>query len=199
MKLAFRILCITFLLSSCGGEDEPPQDSPRASTLSVNQSITVSNTERDYHLYLPADAQSAPIVVLLHGNGGSSDQVIGLEGTKAPHKVWLDIAERENIVLLVPNGSLGPNDKRGWNDCRNDAPTNPASDDVEFLSELIDFVKGQYGSSEAKVFLAGTSNGGLMSMRLAEAIPERLSAIAVIVAEGVRYFVFKAVGKHVQF
>jgi polyhydroxybutyrate depolymerase len=148
----------------------------------LNQPIFVQNNERQYHLYLPADSRTAPIVVLLHGNGGSNDQILGLTGTKAPHKVWLDIAQQENIILVVPNGAIGPNDKRGWNDCRTDAPTNPDTDDVRFISELVEFVQNSYGSGTTSVFSVGTSNGGFMSMRLAAEIPDTIDAIAILVA-----------------
>lgn len=182
MKFTHLIISMIFLLSACGGKNASSLDPVHENALLESQSFSVSNVERQYHLYLPADPETASIVILLHGNGGSSDQILGLTGAKAPHKVWLNVAQEENIILVIPNGSLGPNDKRGWNDCRNDAPTNPDLDDVDFLSELISFVKRRYGSNEAKVFSVGTSNGGHMAMRLAMAIPEKLDAIAFIVA-----------------
>jgi len=182
MKLMFSSIGIAILLIGCNSNGEPTLDPVHENALLENQSISVLNQERQYHLYSPGDPGTAPIILLLHGNGGSNDQVLGLAGTKAPHKVWLDVAQQENIILVVPNGVIGPNGKRGWNDCRNDAPTNPDSDDVRFISELIELVQNSYGSSTSKVFSVGTSNGGLMSMRLAAEIPETIEAIAFIVA-----------------
>lgn len=180
MKSKFAYIGVAILLIGCNSN--PTLDQAHESALLKNQSIRVIDQERQYHLYLPDDPGTAPIILLLHGNGGSHDQILGLNGTKAPHQVWLDIALQENIILVVPNGAVGPNGKRGWNDCRNDAPTNPDSDDVRFISELIEFVQNNYGSSTSSVFSVGTSNGGLMSMRLAAEIPDMIEAIAFIVA-----------------
>lgn len=182
MKSILLCIAITTLLVGCNSNRNSTLDPIHESALLEDQTITVMDRERQYHLYVSSDPDSVGIVLLLHGNGGSNDQVIGLEGTKAPHKVWLDIARRENLILVVPNGVVGPNDKRGWNDCRNDAPTNPDSDDVIFIRELIDFVKVRYGSSASRVFLVGTSNGGHMSMRLADEMPEAIDAMAFVVA-----------------
>jgi polyhydroxybutyrate depolymerase len=49
-----------------------------------NQSINISGTTRNYHLYYPPNPTQAPIIFLLHGNGGSFDDIIGLGTVKAP-------------------------------------------------------------------------------------------------------------------
>lgn len=153
-----------------------------SSQLVRDQSIDVAGSIRNYHLYVPADPADASTVLLLHGNGGSADQLIGVDRAKAPYTVWLDIAERENLLLIVPDGATGPNGKQGWNDCRTDAKTNPATSDTDVLSSLLDDVQARYGNGSRPVFVAGTSNGGMMSQRLADELPERLDAVAVVVA-----------------
>ncbi len=150
--------------------------------LLKDQSINIAGISRQYHLYLPANPATARVVVLLHGHGGSSDQLMGLTGIKTPYKLWLNVAQRENLILAIPNGSLGSNNKRGWNDCRSDAQGNPSSNDVLFVSELINHISDNYLSKLPKVFAVGTSNGGHMVLRLAQEIPEKLAAIGVIVA-----------------
>jgi len=150
--------------------------------LMENQVINVGNVERNYHLFLPDNPSNAPLVILLHGNGSSHDELIGLTNAKAPYEVWLDIAEVENIIVAVPNGTLGSSNKRGWNDCRNDASTNPNVDDVLFISSLIDEVVNDYGADADRVYVQGTSNGGHLSIRLAQEIPGRLAAFAAVVA-----------------
>jgi len=179
---------LVLLLSSCGLGRDRGITNEHDDRLERDQSFEIDGTERNYHLYLPENPSNAPIVFLLHGNGGSADQILGIERTKAPFEVWLDVAFRENLVLVVPDGLVGPdfgqgwNNKQGWNDCRTDAPTNPDADDVTFLGALLDEVQDTYGLEDQQVFVTGVSNGGLMSQRLADAIPERLDAIAVVVA-----------------
>jgi len=111
---------------------------------------------------------------------------MGFNGKKAPYGEWERIATAENLILLVPNGTDGSNGHRGWNDCRNDSSGNPVVDDVLFIETLIDDVVRVYGANASKVFASGTSNGGHMAMRLANEIPNKLTAFAAIVASNSR-------------
>ncbi|MET2984722.1 alpha/beta hydrolase family esterase [Aureibaculum conchae] len=150
--------------------------------LILNQKIVVDGTKREYHMYMPNKQPNKPLVILLHGNRGSYNQVIGKRRIKSPQKVWLDLAKQHNFIVVVPNGNLGTNNKRGWNDCRNDVEGNPESNDVLFISQLLDKIKTEYNHNEDKVFVAGVSNGGQMAMRLAMEIPEKITAFAAIIA-----------------
>lgn len=150
--------------------------------LLEDRKINVSGIERNYHLYIPQNPTNAPVVMLLHGNKSNNDEILGITGVKAPYKIWLDVAEQENIILIIPNGSEGSSGNNGWNDCRSDAEGNPDSSDVLFTSNLIDFVLNEYQANASKVFAVGTSNGGHMATRLAQEIPNKLKAFASIVA-----------------
>ena len=82
--------------------------------LQTNFNVTHGGLTRKFHFFVPSnlDADSSyPLVLLLHGHGGSGDQMLGLNGKKAPYKVWLDIAAREQIFVLVPEGVVSPDDK----------------------------------------------------------------------------------------
>lgn len=150
--------------------------------LLKNQVLNVAGLDRTYHLYIPENPTNAPVVMLFHGNGGSHDDILGLTGIKAPYKIWLDLAQQENLILVVPNGTLGSSNSRGWNDCRADAATNPTTNDVQFVIDLLDFVKAKYNSNNSKIFAVGTSNGGHFAIRLAQEIPNRITAFASLVA-----------------
>jgi polyhydroxybutyrate depolymerase len=150
--------------------------------LLKNQVISVSGLDRNYHLFVPENPTNSAIVILLHGNGGSNDDLLGLTGVKAPYKVWLEIAQLENLILIIPNGNLGSSNSRGWNDCRNDAPTNPTTNDVSFINNLLDFVTTKYNSNSQKIYAIGTSNGGHFAIRLAQEIPNKITAFASVVA-----------------
>ncbi len=187
-KIVLPLVC-ALLLSACGSNnttDPPPEPSSTDQTHVVGlqgiQTITVDGLQREYEIYLPNTPATAKTILVLHGNSGSSSQILGLNGRKAPFKLWMDIALRENLILVVPDGVEGPNGVQGWNDCRNDAPTNPDVDDVLFLSALLDDVQNKYDNAANGVYTVGISNGGLMTQRLADSIPERLNAIAIVVA-----------------
>ena len=184
MKVISQFILFILSLSSITGNSQSNSTLNKSieKGLLQNQEINISNTTRNYHLFVPENPTNAPVVVLLHGNRSSNDQLIGLKGAKAPYKVWLDIAERENIILAIPNGKRGSNNHRGWNDCRNDAKTNPNEDDVLFISALIDHMITTYDANADKVYALGTSNGGHMAIRLAQEIPEKLTAFGAVVA-----------------
>lgn len=168
------------LLLGCNKNDDSSPDLEKG--LLKNQSISIAGADRNYHMFIPNNPTNAPVVFLFHGNGGSSDDMLGLTNIKAPYKIWLNIASQENLILVVPNGTVGSSGSRGWNDCRNDAATNPTSNDVLFINTLLDFVKAKYNSNNSKVYTVGTSNGGHFSIRLAQEIPNRITAFASIVA-----------------
>jgi len=179
MKLSILFILL-FLILGCDQNDNSIDLSELENGLIENQTINVSGMNRNYHLYIPQNYNNAPIVLLFHGNKSSYDLILGLGALReimAPYKVWIDIAEQENIILAIPDGI-----DMGWNDCRNDASGNPNSDDVLFTTTLLDFIRNKYQADVSKVYAVGTSNGGQMAMRLAQEIPTKLKAFAAIVA-----------------
>jgi len=174
------LLCLVLLLTSCNKNDDRPEQIEQG--LILDQTIAINGTEREYHIFVPNDQPNNPVVVLLHGNTGSSDQSLGLTNAKSPQKVWLSIAEQNNFILVVPNGSLGSTERRGWNDCRNDAEGQPPMNDVLFIDQLLGKVQTDYGYNTGKVFIAGVSNGGIMALRLAMEIPEKITAFSAVIA-----------------
>ena len=179
MKTIVQILTLCLII----GCDESDNDSDQAiqQGLMLDQVFDISGINRQYHLFVPVNYMNAPLVVLFHGNGSNRDDLLGLTGLKAPYKVWLDLAEQENIILLAPNGTPGSNNQRGWNDCRADASTNPTTDDVMFVSLLLDFIVNNYQADPARIYVLGSSNGGGdFTIRLAQEIPQRITAFASI-------------------
>lgn len=123
-----------------------------------------------------------PLVVLMHGHSGSAAQLLGQRRTTAPLSRWLDIADRDDVLLAAPEGAKGSDDKQGWNDCRADADSNPRTDDVGLVRDIIDRAVAQYRADPARVYVMGMSNGGFMTFRLAIEMPDRLAAVAVVSA-----------------
>jgi polyhydroxybutyrate depolymerase len=102
--------------------------------------------------------------------------------SKAPFKRWIDIAERDNIVLAIPQGVKAADGNRGWHDCRGDAKTNPQSDDVAFVDALLAKLLAELSTDASRVFASGISNGGHMSLRLAIERPKSFRAVGAVVA-----------------
>ena len=139
---------------------------------------------RHYLLATPDQAATGkrPLVIVLHGHAGSARQVFGKEYINAPMQVWLEVADRDNVLVIAPDGARGSDEKRGWNDCRGDASTNPHTDDVGFIGALIDKAVAELNADPARVYVMGTSNGGGMALRLAAEMAPRLAGAAAVAA-----------------
>lgn len=135
-------------------------------------------------LALPAQppAGPRPLVILMHGHGGTAAQLLGREHSAAPLSVWLRIADREGWLVAAPDGMKGGDGHPGWNDCRSDAANNPQTDDVALVAMLIDQLVAQRQADPARVYVMGMSNGGMMAFRLASELAPRLAGFATVSA-----------------
>ena len=105
MKIMYQLILL-FSFVHCSTV-QPPLESDLFSGLITDLSIDVQGEAREYHLFLPDQPSGAAVVLLFHGHSGSSDQIIGSDGRKKPYNVWLSIAERDNLILVIPNGNKG--------------------------------------------------------------------------------------------
>ena len=121
-----------------------------------------------------------PAIVLLHGHGASAAWFTGQDSFAGFRtNEWLQLAEREHVLLIIPDGAKGSDGEQAWNDCRADAETNSTTNDVRFISALIDTAISQHGADPDRVYAFGQSNGGGMVYRLGIEIPQKLAAIGV--------------------
>lgn len=157
--------------------------SQAASAELQSNTLSIDDLQRQYLISTPknVEAISRPILVLLHGYGGSASQLIGLDGRAAPFRAWLQIAKRNNAVLIVPNGMIGSDGKRGWNDLRGVA-TNPNTDDLTFIRRLVQDAVSEHEGDTNRVYVVGISNGGHMAMRIALEAPKLVAGVGVVAA-----------------
>lgn len=131
--------------------------------------------ERTYRLYLPlARASSPPLVLVLHGGGGS-----GAAMELLTQRRFNRAADRDGAVVVYPDGI-----DRSWNDGR-DLDTQSARDnvdDVGYLQALVARMADEFHVDRARVYATGISNGGLMSYRLACDAAETFAAVAPVTA-----------------
>ncbi len=129
-------------------------------------------TERSYVLHVPKSLDATrpvPLLMELHGGGGSGDRIDGLTG-------FFALADREGFVVAAPSG-IG----RAWNDGREEkAGATGGADDVGFLSAVIDRVESQASIDARRVYVTGMSNGAIMSGRLACQLSDRIAAVAQV-------------------
>jgi polyhydroxybutyrate depolymerase len=115
---------------------------------------------------------------VLHGGGGEGLDVSVL-GRHAL-SVFRTVADREGFVVVYPGG-LPSNDAQrlvGWVDCRADNSVASNADDVGFLAALVERVRGEYGLTPSRMFMAGGSNGAQMTHAFAFQRAELVGAVA---------------------
>jgi polyhydroxybutyrate depolymerase len=124
-------------------------------------------------------SKPSAVVVVLHGGGGSGLAVA--EELTQPLSVFRNVADREGFVVVYPEG-LPANDVRGsesWVDCRADNRVASDADDIAFLTALITLLGTAFALPSKRIFMAGTSNGALMTQAFAFHHPESIGAIAI--------------------
>jgi polyhydroxybutyrate depolymerase len=126
-------------------------------------------------------AGKRPLVIVLHGSGASAAQVLGMAFPPSPLSVWLEIAEREQLVVIAPDGT-----KRGgvrvWNDGFTAIASNPKVDDVGFIDAIIDRAIAEDEVDPGRIYVIGVSKGGMMAYRIAAELAPRLAAFSAVLA-----------------
>ena len=154
----------------------PEITEPPLSGSLTRESIELGGRERTFLYYAPQRLAPHPaLVFILHGSMGDGAQA------RAMMSYEFDmLADLDGFVAVYPDGW-----ERHWNGCRQKGPyaANELDiDDVGFLSALIDWFVAAHGADRTRVFATGVSNGGQMALRLALEAPDRVRAIAPIVA-----------------
>lgn len=114
--------------------------------------------DRSYLVHRPArDSDRArPLVILLHGRLGTGAGMARLTHFDV-------IADSVGIVVAYPDGW-----RRSWADGRMGTPADQHGvDDVGFILAMIDDIAGRTPIDRHRVYVAGISNGGFMTERLA--------------------------------
>lgn len=144
------------------------------------QTISVDGQTREYVLASPAGAHGdpKPLVILLHGHLGTAKNALGDGVRPSPLSAWLDIVDREGILVAALQGLKGPDGHTGWHDCRTDAPGDPRSDDVAFASAVARELIASGRADPHRLYVMGMSNGAMMSYRLGLEMQPAPAAIA---------------------
>jgi polyhydroxybutyrate depolymerase len=137
------------------------------------QTLTVAGRTRAYFLFKPPQvAQSAPVVMVLHGGMGEASNM---------RKLGFDeLARRDGFVVVYPEAA-----EQQWNDGRTFTGRFAATgtvDDVGFFRALIDKLIADGVADPARIYVTGASNGGMMSFRLGCELGDRLAGIAPVIA-----------------
>lgn len=178
-KRVLKIIAIFFLFfifEACSlFRASVPEPDDLSSPIAYNK-IELEKIKRTFLYYIPKNLpDNASIVIVLHGSKGSGQQM--REMTAYQFEI---LADQHKFIVVYPDGYEGH-----WNGCRKTATDSAHQldiDDTEFITTLIEFFNSNYSINKKHVFLTGFSNGGHMCFRLASEIPEKIAAIAPLVA-----------------
>src|SRR5579859_5633463 len=119
-------------------------------------SLDLGGRRRTYSL-APVPEPGAPLLIALHGAGGTGCGMAALTG-------FAERAPQAGFAVVFPDGFGGV-----WNDQR-DAPRlvrREGIDDVAFLNRLVEQLVEDHGVGQGPVFVTGMSNGAFLAEHLA--------------------------------
>ncbi|MGQ0840869.1 extracellular catalytic domain type 1 short-chain-length polyhydroxyalkanoate depolymerase [Actinokineospora sp.] len=129
-----------------------------ADGIPVGTSTRELGADRSFRIHRPAGlADPAPLVVVLHGGFGDPDQVARSTG-------WDERADAAGFLAVYPEGR-----DRAWSvggGCCG-SPGRDGTDDVAFVTAVVDQVAAAVPVDRARIYATGISNGGMLAYRLA--------------------------------
>lgn len=141
------------------------------------RTLTVDDMKRVHWIHVPPkyDAKKpTPVILALHGatmDAKTMELFTGLNET----------ADKYNFIVVYPNGTGPAGLLQTWN-----AGLFPGElsktrvDDVKYLGKVLDDVESACNVDKKRIYVAGLSNGGMMSYRLASEMSERIAAIVPV-------------------
>lgn len=140
---------------------------------------------RHYSVHAPATGARGrvlPVVLVLHGAGGSGAGVI-----RQGH--WSELSDADGFLVVAPDAEPADlslmarplTNPTAWNDGSGRGPwAHRDVDDVGFIGHVLDDVARRYSIDRTRVYATGFSSGASMTWRLGAELADRLAAIAPV-------------------
>lgn len=142
--------------------------------VGTRHTLQHGGVEREYHVYVPKKADGGAtrsLVVVLHGGGGSPEQVAERTG-------FSKLAEREGFAVAYPAG-IGHVPTWNAGKCCGYASRTKV-DDVGFIRKMVAEIEGRHAIDPTRIYVTGMSNGGMMAHRLGCDLSGTFAAIAPV-------------------
>lgn len=154
----------------------PPATDPPGSAASASEPDE-SIADRPFEVFVPTGYDAAaptPLILLLHGYTGSGE-------SQEAYFNFEPLAESRGFLYVHPDGTIDARGEQFWN--ATDACCSfgtDVPDDEAYLLSIIEQVSAEYNVDPKAVFLAGHSNGGFMSYRMACRHADKIAGIATL-------------------
>jgi len=146
--------------------------------------IQAAGLERHYLVHVPRHepATTLPVVVMLHGGGGTAKGAANETG-------WAAKADDAGFLAVFPD-AMPPDPSRPgqfrnnpqlWNDgSERFYRGQQAPDDVAFMEAMLDDLANRFPVDKRRIYATGFSNGASMSFRIGMELSHRFAAIAPV-------------------
>ena len=130
-----------------------------------------------WYEYVPESVRDAstpvPLVVCMHGRGGSAETFLDLSGMTR-------VAEERNFIAVFPEAGVYQQRPGGLRNVLlwNGSYMEKRLDDVPFVLKMIEDVKQRHNIDSSRIYACGQSSGGMMASALALRAPEVFAAVA---------------------
>lgn len=167
---------MTFFLAGCVATLPGISETP-AGTYRVSTGTTYNASSRTFLLHVPPNYHAVtplPLVVVLHGAFSSGSQTETETG-------FSTLADSERFLVAYPEGIGIFGMLQHWNagHCCGKA-ADDTIDDIGFIAEVISIVRQKLSVDPARIYMAGMSNGGMLTYRFAAERTGDLAAAAVV-------------------
>lgn len=132
----------------------------------TNGELISSGEKRTYLLYVPPGydpSKPAPLMINIHGFAQWPRNQMLVSG-------WNDLADEYNFIVVYPEGRGFP---LRWTNNGSEPGT---SQDVQFISDLIDKLSSEYSIDPQRIYVSGLSNGAGESFALSCYLSDRIAA-----------------------
>lgn len=143
----------------------------------VQRKVKAGDMERTYSLHIPAglnNQELVPLVFIFHGYRETSDYVRSMSN-------FDPIANANGFIAVYPDGSGLSGSSLSWNGgvCCGEAVINKV-DETLFVRAILEDVKTFVNVDPKRTYATGSSNGALLSYRLACEMSDTFAAIAPV-------------------
>lgn len=144
--------------------------------------VDVGQTGRPLLLHRPAGldpTSPAPLLILLHGSGGTGVQMLTASRLEAT-------ADQAGFILVAPDAAIAAGTGFAWNipgvpTVTGKIPDGSDADDVAYLAKVVENLAAHGCVDRARVYVTGLSGGGRMASWLGCVEADRYAAIAPVV------------------
>jgi polyhydroxybutyrate depolymerase len=205
-----RLLLLLFPCLTAIGLGRSTSVSHSAGLTDLKPIISIDGFERTYLVHLPPKIHSAnkrPIVMMLHGRGGTSESAANEFG-------WTEKADQNGFIAVFPQAlpfdpaqpagirlpddlteywQVLTNDSMWWTDgsaehypyiANPKYPRVVHPRDAPFLAAVLHDVMERYAADPDRVFVVGFSSGAIMAAEMARATSPRIAGVGIVGSVG---------------